>query len=226
MVVVVDAVAEVQPGVGDADGDTGDAEDAFSDVLGIDEICRCVGNAMAFGSEVSTRVAISSGIKLRGFKSPVVAVVAARNGEFAEAAVLLFLRPFKCGHAEISSERETGGWSAGIVVVEDGVLPSGSAAALVSMAMADMLKWIDFVSRKRSIERIFPPMRPLIKSSLSHNPLVNLAYEDYLLRHFPRLSPAGRPILFMWRDEPCVVVGRNQVSVHLTTRSFTKHGLR
>lgn len=51
-----------------------------------------------------------------------------------------------------------------------------------------------------------PPL--LILESTSHDPIFNLSYEDYLFRH---VTPAERPILFMYRNAPAVVIGRNQV---------------
>ncbi|KAJ7169623.1 hypothetical protein C8R46DRAFT_203870 [Mycena filopes] len=42
--------------------------------------------------------------------------------------------------------------------------------------------------------------------SQSTDPFFNLSFEDWLFRH----SPSGRPLLFLYRNSPCVVIGRNQ----------------
>ncbi|KAJ6615624.1 hypothetical protein B0H10DRAFT_57219 [Mycena sp. CBHHK59/15] len=42
--------------------------------------------------------------------------------------------------------------------------------------------------------------------SQSTNPFFNLTFEDWLFRH----SPADKPLLFLYRNDPCVVIGRNQ----------------
>ncbi|KAJ6515341.1 Lipoyltransferase and lipoate-protein ligase [Mycena sanguinolenta] len=42
--------------------------------------------------------------------------------------------------------------------------------------------------------------------SRSTDPHFNLSFEDWLFRH----SPPERPLLFMYRNTPCVVIGRNQ----------------
>ncbi|KDR84269.1 hypothetical protein GALMADRAFT_236976 [Galerina marginata CBS 339.88] len=42
--------------------------------------------------------------------------------------------------------------------------------------------------------------------SASSDPYFNLTFEDWLFRH----SPASSPLLFIYRDSPCVVIGRNQ----------------
>ncbi|KAJ6486435.1 Lipoyltransferase and lipoate-protein ligase [Mycena vitilis] len=42
--------------------------------------------------------------------------------------------------------------------------------------------------------------------SKSTDPFFNLSYEDWLFRH----SPPEKPLLFLYRNEPCVVIGRNQ----------------
>ncbi|KAF7332581.1 Lipoyltransferase/lipoate-protein ligase [Mycena kentingensis (nom. inval.)] len=49
------------------------------------------------------------------------------------------------------------------------------------------------------------PLRP-IYISRSKDPLVNLSYEDWLFRH----APPDNPLLFIYRNDPCVVIGRNQ----------------
>ena len=45
-----------------------------------------------------------------------------------------------------------------------------------------------------------------IYKSHSHNPFTNLSIEHYLLQH----SPPYSTILFLYRNSPCVVIGRNQ----------------
>ncbi|ORY32223.1 hypothetical protein BCR39DRAFT_557623 [Naematelia encephala] len=47
---------------------------------------------------------------------------------------------------------------------------------------------------------------PVTYLSESHDPYFNLAYEDHLLRS----TPHNQPVLFMYRNRPCVVIGRNQ----------------
>ncbi|WVO12777.1 hypothetical protein L204_100385 [Cryptococcus depauperatus] len=42
--------------------------------------------------------------------------------------------------------------------------------------------------------------------SESHDPWFNLSYEDWLLRN----TPHNQPVLFLYRNSPCVVIGRNQ----------------
>ncbi|KAJ7102649.1 hypothetical protein C8R43DRAFT_231611 [Mycena crocata] len=42
--------------------------------------------------------------------------------------------------------------------------------------------------------------------SQSTDPLFNLTFEDWLFRH----CPPERPLLFLYRNNPCVVIGRNQ----------------
>ncbi|TFK43907.1 hypothetical protein BDQ12DRAFT_675776 [Crucibulum laeve] len=42
--------------------------------------------------------------------------------------------------------------------------------------------------------------------STSTDPYFNLTYEDWLFRN----HPASQPLLFIYRDAPCVVIGRNQ----------------
>nr|GAT57196.1 lipoyltransferase/lipoate-protein ligase [Mycena chlorophos] len=42
--------------------------------------------------------------------------------------------------------------------------------------------------------------------SRAKNPYVNLAFEDWLFRR----APEDAPVLFIYRNEPCVVIGRNQ----------------
>ncbi|KAF8214144.1 Lipoyltransferase and lipoate-protein ligase [Mycena galopus ATCC 62051] len=52
--------------------------------------------------------------------------------------------------------------------------------------------------------------RPEIQNSVfisqSTDPLFNLTFEDWLFRH----SPPDKPLLFLYRNTPCVVIGRNQ----------------
>ncbi|KAK4687730.1 hypothetical protein P7C73_g2386, partial [Tremellales sp. Uapishka_1] len=47
---------------------------------------------------------------------------------------------------------------------------------------------------------------PVAYISESHDPWFNLSYEDWLLRH----TPHNEPTLFIYRNYPCVVIGRNQ----------------
>ncbi|WVW83244.1 hypothetical protein I302_105263 [Kwoniella bestiolae CBS 10118] len=47
---------------------------------------------------------------------------------------------------------------------------------------------------------------PVTYISESHNPWFNLSYEDWLLRN----TPHDQPVLFLYRNFPCVVIGRNQ----------------
>ncbi|KZT62833.1 hypothetical protein CALCODRAFT_425357 [Calocera cornea HHB12733] len=50
------------------------------------------------------------------------------------------------------------------------------------------------------------PAPPRIILSTTLSPLHNLAYEDWLFRH----TPADVPLLFLYRNSACVVIGRNQ----------------
>ncbi|WWC85362.1 uncharacterized protein L201_000225 [Kwoniella dendrophila CBS 6074] len=47
---------------------------------------------------------------------------------------------------------------------------------------------------------------PVTYISESHDPWFNLSYEDWLLRN----TPHNQPVLFLYRNFPCVVIGRNQ----------------
>ncbi|WVQ78213.1 hypothetical protein IAT38_000296 [Cryptococcus sp. DSM 104549] len=47
---------------------------------------------------------------------------------------------------------------------------------------------------------------PATYISESHDPWFNLSYEDWLLRN----TPHNQPVLFLYRNYPCVVIGRNQ----------------
>ncbi|GFZ46240.1 hypothetical protein JCM24511_04487 [Saitozyma sp. JCM 24511] len=49
---------------------------------------------------------------------------------------------------------------------------------------------------------------PATYISESHDPWFNLSYEDWLLRN----TPHDQPVLFLYRNFPCVVIGRNQAS--------------
>jgi lipoate-protein ligase A len=51
-----------------------------------------------------------------------------------------------------------------------------------------------------------PPLHLRVLHSASHDPCVNLAAEEWL---FQRLEP-GQAVLFLCRNAPCVVIGRNQ----------------
>ncbi|KAJ7044906.1 hypothetical protein C8F04DRAFT_1389171 [Mycena alexandri] len=58
--------------------------------------------------------------------------------------------------------------------------------------------------------RLSTPAIPEIQRSVfisqSTDPLFNLSFEDWLFRH----SPPDTPLLFLYRNSPCVVIGRNQ----------------
>ncbi|KAL0250278.1 hypothetical protein I308_102451 [Cryptococcus tetragattii IND107] len=47
---------------------------------------------------------------------------------------------------------------------------------------------------------------PITYISKSHDPWLNLSYEDWLFRN----TPHDQPVLFLYRNFPCVVIGRNQ----------------
>ncbi|GHJ85215.1 hypothetical protein NliqN6_1617 [Naganishia liquefaciens] len=47
---------------------------------------------------------------------------------------------------------------------------------------------------------------PQIYASTSNDPWFNLSYEEWLFRN----TPVTTPILFFYRNRPCVVIGRNQ----------------
>ncbi|EIN10496.1 Lipoyltransferase and lipoate-protein ligase [Punctularia strigosozonata HHB-11173 SS5] len=56
----------------------------------------------------------------------------------------------------------------------------------------------------RSVSSLVPTKS--IYVSESSNPYFNLTLEDWLFRH----KPHKEPLLLLYRDEPCVVIGRNQ----------------
>ncbi|WVQ98628.1 hypothetical protein IAU59_005758 [Kwoniella sp. CBS 9459] len=47
---------------------------------------------------------------------------------------------------------------------------------------------------------------PVTYISESHDPWFNLSFEDWLMRN----TPNNQPVLFLYRNFPCVVIGRNQ----------------
>ncbi|KAJ7771021.1 hypothetical protein DFH07DRAFT_804529 [Mycena maculata] len=51
-----------------------------------------------------------------------------------------------------------------------------------------------------------PDIRNSVYISHSTNPYFNLTFEDWLFRH----GPPESPLLFLYRNSPCVVIGRNQ----------------
>ncbi|KAJ7628096.1 Lipoyltransferase and lipoate-protein ligase [Mycena rosella] len=63
---------------------------------------------------------------------------------------------------------------------------------------------------KNLLRRLSTPSSPAIQNSVfisrSTDPLFNLTFEDWLFRH----SPPDKPLLFLYRNTPCVVIGRNQ----------------
>ncbi|KII94603.1 hypothetical protein PLICRDRAFT_33404 [Plicaturopsis crispa FD-325 SS-3] len=66
-----------------------------------------------------------------------------------------------------------------------------------------------FVRRRRLFSTsTTAPLKPThsIYLSDSTNPLFNLSLEDWLFRH----APTEDPLLLIYRDDPCVVIGRNQ----------------
>ncbi|KAJ7755839.1 hypothetical protein B0H16DRAFT_706444 [Mycena metata] len=67
------------------------------------------------------------------------------------------------------------------------------------------------ISRKLSCTRALstqstPQIQNSVFVSQSTDPLFNLSFEDWLFRH----SPPDKPLLFLYRNSPCVVIGRNQ----------------
>ncbi|KAJ7506573.1 hypothetical protein B0H11DRAFT_1706566 [Mycena galericulata] len=58
---------------------------------------------------------------------------------------------------------------------------------------------------RHSINRI-EEIQNSVYISQSTDPLFNLTFEDWLFRH----SPPEKPLLFLYRNRPCVVIGRNQ----------------
>ncbi|KAJ4479055.1 Lipoyltransferase and lipoate-protein ligase [Lentinula aciculospora] len=67
-----------------------------------------------------------------------------------------------------------------------------------------------YTSYRRHYARIATPTTPSpqhpIYISKSTNPYFNLSFEDWLFRH----KAPDEPLLLLYRDEPCVVIGRNQ----------------
>ncbi|KAJ7739847.1 Lipoyltransferase and lipoate-protein ligase [Mycena metata] len=51
-----------------------------------------------------------------------------------------------------------------------------------------------------------PQIQNSVFVSQSSDPLFNLSFEDWLFRH----SPPDKSLLFLYRNSPCVVIGRNQ----------------
>jgi len=65
------------------------------------------------------------------------------------------------------------------------------------------------VSRSYESSKLKPPsLSPEhdIYISTSTDPFFNLTLEDWLFRH----SPPSSPLLLIYRDSPCVIIGRNQ----------------
>ncbi|KAI5451873.1 hypothetical protein NCC49_001175 [Naganishia albida] len=60
---------------------------------------------------------------------------------------------------------------------------------------------------------------PKVFVSSSHNPWFNLSYEEWLFRN----TPVTTPILFFYRNAPCVVIGRNQNPWKETTPALLHH---
>ncbi|KAJ3838556.1 hypothetical protein F5878DRAFT_165107, partial [Lentinula raphanica] len=61
--------------------------------------------------------------------------------------------------------------------------------------------------RRYSTQRLTPPSpQHSIYISNSTNPYFNLSFEDWLFRR----KAADKPLLLLYRDDPCVVIGRNQ----------------
>ncbi|KAJ3798977.1 Lipoyltransferase and lipoate-protein ligase [Lentinula aff. detonsa] len=65
-----------------------------------------------------------------------------------------------------------------------------------------MLIWPTFSYSSPSI----PTPQHSIYISKSTNPYFNLSFEDWLFRH----KAPDKPLLLLYRDDPCVVIGRNQ----------------
>ncbi|KAL7422195.1 hypothetical protein Q5752_002841 [Cryptotrichosporon argae] len=59
---------------------------------------------------------------------------------------------------------------------------------------------------------------PATYISHSHDPWFNLSYEDWLMRN----TPTTQPVLFIYRNAPCVVIGRNQNPWKETTPRFLR----
>ncbi|ODN84799.1 hypothetical protein L202_00669 [Cryptococcus amylolentus CBS 6039] len=51
---------------------------------------------------------------------------------------------------------------------------------------------------------------PATYISESHDPWFNLSYEDWQVDMLLRNTPVDQPVLFLYRNFPCVVIGRNQ----------------
>ncbi|KAK7062250.1 Lipoyltransferase and lipoate-protein ligase [Favolaschia claudopus] len=57
-----------------------------------------------------------------------------------------------------------------------------------------------------SVHTARPEVQNSVYISQSTNPFFNLTFEDWLFRH----SPPEKPLLLLYRNTPCVVIGRNQ----------------
>ncbi|THU91917.1 Lipoyltransferase and lipoate-protein ligase [Dendrothele bispora CBS 962.96] len=60
--------------------------------------------------------------------------------------------------------------------------------------------------RRSFASATLPSAEHSIYLSRSTNPYFNLTFEDWLFRH----KTPSEPLLFLYRDDPCVVIGRNQ----------------
>ncbi|KAL7282633.1 LOW QUALITY PROTEIN: hypothetical protein ACG7TL_004105 [Trametes sanguinea] len=88
----------------------------------------------------------------------------------------------------------------------------GRKQGLTEPTMLIPRAWHRCVSRRATLARCFtsgapaPTPKHSIYVSESTNPYFNLTFEDWLFRH---KSP-DQPLLLVYRDQPCVVIGRNQ----------------
>ncbi|KAF8827262.1 hypothetical protein HHX47_DHR5000534 [Lentinula edodes] len=86
-------------------------------------------------------------------------------------------------------------------------LPSSTRCRLHPTSSGRYIHNLDTCLRRRSIQ----PPKPIspqhsIYLSKSTNPYFNLSLEDWLFRH----KAQNEPLLLLYRDDPCVVIGRNQ----------------
>ncbi|KAJ3854595.1 hypothetical protein EV368DRAFT_36508 [Lentinula lateritia] len=86
-------------------------------------------------------------------------------------------------------------------------LPSSTRCRLHPISSRRYIHNLDTCLRHRSIQPP-EPMSPQhsIYLSKSTNPYFNLSLEDWLFRH----KAPDEPLLLLYRDDPCVVIGRNQ----------------
>ncbi|KAI0036064.1 hypothetical protein K488DRAFT_76244 [Vararia minispora EC-137] len=65
-------------------------------------------------------------------------------------------------------------------------------------------QWRRYISRTASASPGIPEHNVYLSNST--NPYFNLSFEDWLFK----FKPPNKPLLLLYRDDPCVIIGRNQ----------------